>query len=60
MMNFRDLNDEELQEIEGGLTGLEEIALIVGIIVGACELYGRVKEAVYDAGRNAAYRDLGY
>lgn len=60
MGEFKELNDWELQEVEGGITGLEEIALIVGIIVGTVEIYGVVKDAFYTAGKEAAYKELGY
>jgi len=52
MCNFTELKDDELLQVDGGLSGLE----IVGIIAG---IYFGIREIVKSAGEAAAYRDLG-
>jgi len=46
------IKDNELQELNGGTGVLETIGAIFALYMG-------VREIVRDAGRNAAYEDLG-
>ncbi len=46
------IQDDELQELNGGIGVIE----IIGIVGG---LYALLREIVRDAGEAAAYRDLG-
>ncbi len=46
------IQDDELQELNGGIGILETIGIVGGI-------YALVREIARDAGEAAAYRDLG-
>ena len=51
---FENISEAEMQDIEGGgLTALEIAAGVVGI-------YMCIRELFRDAGRRAAYEELGY
>lgn len=58
---FIELKMEEKQAIEGGVTAVSiSGAGVSDIISGIVSAYMAVREIARDAGRNAAYRDLGY
>ncbi|MFC2401914.1 MAG: class IIb bacteriocin, lactobin A/cerein 7B family [Streptococcus sobrinus] len=47
IMNFDNVTDEELQKINGGIIGIDDVAAIVGICVGAYTLSYGVGQAWY-------------
>ncbi|ERJ76117.1 class IIb bacteriocin, lactobin A/cerein 7B family, partial [Streptococcus sobrinus] len=47
IMNFANVTDEELQKINGGIIGIDDVAAIVGICAGAYALSYGVGQAWY-------------
>ena len=48
IMNFANATDEELQKINGGIIGIDDVAAIVGICAGAYALSYGAGEAWYN------------
>lgn len=65
MENFKDLNDLELLEVEGG--AIPPFLLNPNFWLGAIAviefvdtMYDNAKQRFYEAGKEAAYKELGY
>ena len=57
MNYFVELNNAEMEEIDGGVLGVDDAIYLVAAGAG---IYAVAREMVKEAGRKKAYKQLGY